>query len=102
MDTSGRDDGRNRSGTGLLAPVVASGQTPSNDRRDRYDFVYDFTGLHSPKLLDLAVILTARLRAGPDDRVWVRALPPATERVLRALGLSHLFRHYPGMSGDPN
>ncbi len=102
MDANGRDDGRMKGGTGLLAPVAASGQDPSTDRHDRDDFVYDFTGLHRPKLLDLAMILTARLRAGPDDRVWVRALPPATERVLGALGLSHLFRHYPGTNGDPN
>ncbi len=99
MGPNGRDDGRFEDRAALLAPV--EGSEPS-ESRERDDLVYDFTGLHRPELLDLALILTARLRASPEGRVWVRALPPATEHVLRVLGLNHLFRHYPGSSGALN
>jgi len=99
MGPKGRDDGRIEDRVALLAPVEASQPTETHERDD---LVYDFTGLHRPELLDLALILTARLRAGPGDRVWVRALPRATERVLRAIGLNHLFRHYPGSRGALN
>jgi hypothetical protein len=58
--------------------------------------VFDFTGLHRPELCDLAWILTARLRSGPEERVWVRALPDSTWKVLRAMGLAHLFHVLPG------
>ncbi len=99
MGTNGRDDGRFKDSAGFLAPVeAAEPRRPSEND----DFVYDFTGLHRPELLDLALILTARLQAGPDHRVWVRALPPATAHVLRVLGLTHLFRPYPGSSGALN
>ena len=57
--------------------------------------VFDFTGLHRPDVQDLALILTARLRARPGDSVWVRSLPRHTAHVLAALGLAHLFRAYP-------
>ncbi len=60
------------------------------------DLVYDFTGLDRPDVADLSLVITARLQAGPDHRVWVRALPASTWRVLRVLGLGHLFRLYPG------
>ena len=57
--------------------------------------VFDFTGLHKPEVSDLALILTARLLTPPHESVWVRAIHPKTARVLRALGLDHLFRSYP-------
>ena len=57
--------------------------------------VFDFSGLDTPDVSDLALILTARLRTPPDESVWVRAIHPKTERVLHALGLAHLFRSYP-------
>ena len=57
--------------------------------------VFDFTGLHKPNVADLALILTARLLTPPHESVWVRAIHPKTARVLRALGLDHLFRSYP-------
>ncbi len=59
--------------------------------------VFDFTGLRRPDVADLALILTARLK-NPHQSVWVRAIDPGTARVLRALGLDHLFRVYPGSS----
>ena len=58
--------------------------------------VFDFTGLREPDVADLALILTARLQTPIDASVWVRAIDPKTARVLRALGLDHLFRVYPG------
>lgn len=57
--------------------------------------VFDFTGLERPDVSDLALILTARLTAAPDENVWVRALPWQTARVLEAMRLDHLFRSYP-------
>ena len=64
--------------------------------------VFDFTDLNRPEFRDLSLILTARLQAEPGDRVWVRALPISTWRVLHALGLQHLFRPYPGPAEEPN
>ncbi len=64
--------------------------------------VFDFTGLERPDVCDLALILTARLNAGSTDSVWVRALPLQTARVLEAMRLDHLFRHYPTGSDDMN
>ena len=58
--------------------------------------VFDFTGLRKPDVADLALILTAHLQSPVDQCVWVRAIDPGTARVLRALGLDHLFRTYPG------
>ena len=60
--------------------------------------VFDFTGLRRPDVADLALILTARLKSPIHQSVWVRAIDPETARVLRALGLDHLFRVYPGSS----
>ena len=64
--------------------------------------VFDFTGLDRPDVCDLSLILTARLQAGPEGNVWVRSLPWQTARVLRALRLDHLFRHYPTASDEMN
>jgi hypothetical protein len=64
--------------------------------------VFDFTGLERPDVCDLALILTARLNAEATDSVWVRALPLQTARVLEAMRLDHLFRHYPTGSEDMN
>jgi len=63
--------------------------------------VFDFTGLRKPDVADLALILTARLKTPLNASVWVRAIDPGTARVLRAMGLDHLFRAYPG-SGEMN
>ncbi|MCH2469311.1 MAG: hypothetical protein MK486_04770 [Gemmatimonadetes bacterium] len=60
--------------------------------------VFDFTGLRKPGVANLALIFTARLKSPVHQSVWVRAIDPGTARVLRALGLDHLFRAYPGSS----
>jgi hypothetical protein len=77
-------------------------QAVSHSDCDRQDLpeadrhvVFDFTGLERPGVSELALILTARLQTPVHEAVWVRALPWKTARVLRALGLDHLFRHYP-------
>jgi hypothetical protein len=57
--------------------------------------VFDFTGLDRPNVGDLSLILTARLQSGPNEKVWVRALPSQTERILKLLRLDHMFRTYP-------
>ena len=64
--------------------------------------VFDFTGLDSPNVGDLSLILTARLQSGPSGNVWVRALPWQTERILKILRLDHMFRAYPTGSDDLN
>jgi hypothetical protein len=64
--------------------------------------VFDFTGLDSPNVSDLALIITARLESAPEDNVWVRSLPWRTARILQVLRLDHLFRHYPEVEGEPN
>jgi hypothetical protein len=64
--------------------------------------VFDFTGLERPNVGDLSLILTARLQSGPEDNVWVRALPWHTERILKLLRLNHLFRTYPTEAEDLN
>ena len=57
--------------------------------------VFDFTGLEEPDVCDLSLILTARLQSAATRDVWVRSLPWRTARILRVLGLDHLFRTYP-------
>lgn len=74
----------------------------SEAREAETDIVFDFTGLNRPNLTDLALILTARLRSDPEDRVWVRALPRSTWHILQVLGLDHLFKVYPGPDQVPN
>lgn len=103
MEPNGRDDARDRQLR--LAPgsdMTSHGPDAGDEERPAADVVFDFTGLRSPHLTDLALILTARLSAAPGGRVWARALPLTTWQVLRALGLDHLFRLYPGPSDEPN
>lgn len=60
------------------------------------DLVFDFSGIQVPDLGDLSLLLTARMLAEEEERrVWVRALPEATWRLLQALGLAHLFQLFP-------
>ncbi|MEX2466968.1 MAG: hypothetical protein WD995_08655 [Gemmatimonadota bacterium] len=75
---------------------------PEGLSADEGHVVFDFTGLERPDVCDLALILTARLAAAPGESVWVRALPWQTARVLQAMRLDHLFRHYPVESEQLN
>ncbi len=86
---NGRDDQR------LRLREVPEASTDERNTSEDPDLVFDFTGLQNPDLCGLSLVLTARLQASDGDRVWVRALPTHTWRVLRSLGLDHLFRAYP-------
>ncbi|MDZ7780784.1 MAG: STAS domain-containing protein [Gemmatimonadota bacterium] len=68
---------------------------PENDVVQDSHVVFDFTGLERPDVGDLALILTARFAAGPEEHVWLRALPSQTARVLQEMRLDHLFLEYP-------
>ena len=57
--------------------------------------VFDFTGLHTPAVSDLALVLTARLQTPPNESVWAREIHPRTAEILRALRLDHMFPRYP-------
>jgi len=94
MRPNGRDDGR---GPRAQLLTLSEAREREQGKADTdTDLVFDFEGLHQPGLCDLALILTARLQARPEDRVWVRALPHSTWNLLEALGVDHLFHIYPG------
>jgi len=57
--------------------------------------VFDFTGLHTPAVSDLALVLTARLQTPSSESVWAREIHPRTAEILRALRLDHMFPRYP-------
>ncbi|MEC9015853.1 MAG: hypothetical protein VYD37_05155 [Gemmatimonadota bacterium] len=57
--------------------------------------VFDFTGLHTPAVSDLALVLTARLQTPPSESVWAREIHPRTAEILRALRLDHMFPRHP-------
>lgn len=82
--------------------LQAQEREPERPTAKEGHMVFDFTGLERPDVCDLALILTARLGAAPGESVWVRALPWQTARVLQAMGLDHLFRHYPAESDQMN
>ena len=75
-----------------------------DDRKSQEEahVVFDFTGLEQANVGDLALILTARLRTGPDDHVWVRSIPRRTAELLKYLRLDHLFPVVPEDHGQPN
>lgn len=95
MGPNGKDTGQGDLRLELLNGSEVRGPHNSG-MRDPLEVVFDFTGLQRPGLCELALILTARLQSGPDERVWVRALPDASWSVLHALGLAHLFHVLPG------
>ena len=101
MGTNGRNEGPGRRPMRMLTEREPHGRDNHDEARN-HDLVFDFTDVHHPGFTDLSLILTARLQARPEDRVWVRALPRHTWLILRGLGLDHLFRHYPGPDVEPN
>ncbi len=92
-----QDEKHKRDGSDQPRAAQERLQTRQEVSTARDNVVFDFTGLRTPDVADLALILTARLK-NPHQSVWVRAIDPGTARVLRALGLDHLFRVYPGAS----
>ena len=93
-----QDEKDKRDGSGQPRSVEERLQIRQDVPSARDDVVFDFTGLRKPDVADLALILTARLKTPIHQSVWVRAIDTETARVLRALGLDHLFRVYPGSS----
>ena len=100
MGTDRRDDRHGRRRLRLI--TQDTGREDTRATTPECDVVFDFEGVHHPGFADLSLILTARLQAAPQDRVWVRAIPHHTWMILRGLGLDHLFRHYPGPAAEPN
>lgn len=101
MEPNGREGGR-REARLALVPVSEAREWAADDAGTGNDLVFDFTGEYGLDLTDLALVLTARLQAGPEGRVWVRHIPDETWNVLQALGLDHLFHVYPGPGDAPN
>ena len=64
-----RDDPR---GNELRTQTV---ETAAKGAPDTGHLVFDFTGLERPDVVNLSLILTARLSTSPGESVWVRALP---------------------------
>jgi anti-anti-sigma regulatory factor len=92
----GQDEKDKRDRSGQPGAAEERLQTRQEVSNAKDNVVFDFTGLRKPDVADLALILTARLKSPAHQSVWVRAIDPGTARVLRALGLDHLFRTYPG------
>ncbi len=92
------DDKGNRGRSSAPEKVRVLTATPADRHEvpsDGTHVVFDFTGLHRLGVTDLALIVTARLKVASPEGVWVRELDDRTERILRGLGLAHLFRRYP-------
>lgn len=75
---------------------------PGSEAMEETHVVFDFSETQGVGLSDLALVLTARLQAGPAGTVWVRRIPYETWQILRALGLDHLFHVYPGPGEELN
>ena len=92
-----RNDGKNDGKKLEQALRGVEGVPSAPEGRDENEhLVFDFTDAQATGFADLALILTARLHTPPGESVWVRGIPPRTAMILRALGLDHLFRVYPG------
>lgn len=100
MEPNGRDERRRGARLALLPrseePEDRPGATPGTD------LVFEFSGKGGLHLEDLALVLTARLQAGPQGRVWVKEIPVETWNALRSMGLDHFFMVVPGPGDAPN
>jgi len=76
--------------------VNLSEAAPRSRRDGHGDLVFDFSGMDSPDLGGLCLMLTARVLAGEDNRrVWLHALPDPAWRLLHAMGLERYFELLP-------
>lgn len=67
------------------------------------DLIVDFSGLQTPDLAGLTLLLTAQQLAKAERRqVWLKDLPERTWQLLQALGLDGLFVRMPSPSGPLN
>ena len=100
MGPNGRDE--RRRGARLALLPRSEGPADGRDATPEADLVFEFAGKRGLNLTDLALVLTARLQAGPYGRVWVREIPVETWNVLRSMGLDHFFTVVPGTGDAPN
>ena len=100
MEPNGRDE--RRRGARLALLPRSEGPEDGRDATPGTDLVFEFSGKRGLDLKDLALVLTARLQAGPVGRVWVKEIPVETWNVLRSLGLDHFFLVVPGPGDAPN
>lgn len=98
METNEGDERRRDARPTLLPVGKARGARPGFET----EVVFQFSGRQGLGLTDLALVLTARLKAGLDGRVWVKQIPYETWNILRALGLDHLFQVVPDAGDAPN
>ncbi len=67
------------------------------------DLIVDFSGLQTPDLAGLTLLITAQQLAQAEQRqVWLKDLPEHTWLLLQALGLDGLFVRMPSPSGPLN
>jgi len=89
MGADGREGRRREARLELLTLTAAKGEAGRPATRNT-DLIFDFSR-RELRFTDLALVLTARLRAGPGGTVRVKEIPWETWDLLRALGLDHLF-----------
>jgi len=100
MEPNGRDE--RRRGARLALLPRSEGPEGGRGATSGTDLVFEFSGRRGLHLADLALVLTARLRAGLQGKVWVKEIPVETWEVLRSMGLDHLFMVVPGTGDAPN
>ena len=100
MEPDGRDERRRWARVALLPR--SEGPVDGRDAPPGTDLVFEFSGRRGLDMTSLALVLTARLQAGPRGTVWVKEIPVETWNVLRSLGLDHFFMVVPGPGDAPN
>ena len=101
MGPNGRDERRRWARLALL-PRSEEPEAGREATTLGTDVVFEFSGRRGLNLADLALVLTARLQAGPTGRVWVKEIPVETWNALRSMGLDHFFMVVPGPGDAPN
>ncbi len=100
MEPNGRDERRRRTRLALLPR--SEGPEDGREATPGTDLVFEFSGRRGLDMTSLALVLTARLQAGPLGRVWVKEIPVETWNALRSMGLDHFFMVVPGPGDAPN
>jgi len=101
METNEGDE-RRRAARPALLPVGGKAPDPTHGAERHAELVFRFSGRQGLGVTDLALVLTARLKAGMEGRVWVKQIPYETWGLLRSLGLDHLFQVVPDAGDAPN
>lgn len=100
MEPDGRDE--RRRGARLALLPRSEGPEDGQDATPGTDLVFEFSLSRGLDITSLALVLTARLQAGPRGTVWVKEIPVETWNALRSMGLDHLFMVVPGPGDAPN